>query len=123
MNWTLLYTLGVPTAFGLVLLTNFFYWRYKASDKSMRSCLDGWIWFMTTSLIGEGLAHLFYPIAYEGLGDSAAQIFGFLVALVFSPFVSFGGWAITRKAIRIKEKALAKKKSKASIEETSNKAA
>ncbi|MEO0335854.1 MAG: hypothetical protein AAF202_05650 [Pseudomonadota bacterium] len=104
MNWTLAYTLAVPSILGLTLLCNFFYWRYKASDKSMRACLDGWIWFMITSAIGEGLAHLFYPSAYDGLGDSAAQIFGFLVALVASPFLSFGGWAITRKAIRLKEK-------------------
>ena len=120
MNWTLIYTLGFPSALGLILLTNFFYWRYKSSDKSMRACIDGWIWFMITSAIGEGLDHLFYPSAYAGLSESAAQIFGFLVALVASPFVSFAGWAVTRKAIRLKEKAAHRAKTSAESKNEQN---
>ena len=113
MNWILFYTLGAPSFVGSLLLINYYFWRYRALDHSFQSCLEGWIWFMMTSAAGEGLAHLFYPSAYEDLNSNSAQIFGFLLALILSPFLSFAGWAVTRKAVQIKLKSQQRDKASA----------
>lgn len=104
MEFSTLYTLGSPSLLGLILLVNFFYWRFKAQSIEFRSCILGWVWFLSSAAVGEALAHLFYPSNYAGLGNSAAQIFGFLIALVLSPVLSFAAWAITRKLVKTKQK-------------------
>ena len=98
-----LWIIFTPLVFGVA---GCYFFIHRRSLKRKTSFLDGfigWLLFFLLSFIGELIAHLIHPSAYQGIGDNPAQVAGWFISILISFFLCPLIWMSFRRNKKIQD--------------------